>query len=177
MINIIWALSIAVLPILITIILVHGYIMDIKIYDKFVEGAKEGIKTSIKIMPYLLALFIAVGMFRDIGFMEILTDILYPIVKPFNIPKGVIPLAIIRPISGSGALTVVKDITHFFGPDSLEGRVAATMMGSAETIFYTMAVYFGAIGIKKTRYTLWIALLSHIAAVLSAVWICKVFFG
>jgi len=160
-----------------SIILIHGYIKGVKLYDCFIEGAKDGIKTSIRILPNLIAIFIAIGIFRRSGAMEIMVSIFNPVGKILGIPKEVIPLAIMRPISGSGALGVVKDIVNTYGADSFVGRVASTMMGSAETIFYTMAIYFGSIGIKDSRYTLKAALISHLAAVVASVFICGLIFG
>lgn len=169
--------SISIIPAIMSIILIHGYIKGISLYDCFVEGAKEGFKTAIKLMPYLIAIFIAIGIFKRSGAMEILVRVFNPLGKVLGIPKEVMPLVIMRPISGSGSLGVVKDIVTTYGPDSFIGRVASTMMGSAETIFYTMAVYFGAVGIKDTRHTLKAALLSHLAAVVASVFICGLVFG
>lgn len=170
-------ISISIIPAIMSIILIHGYIKGVKLYDCFIEGAKDGIKTSIRILPNLIAIFIAIGIFRRSGAMEIMVSIFNPVGKILGIPKEVIPLAIMRPISGSGALGVVKDIVNTYGADSFVGRVASTMMGSAETIFYTMAIYFGSIGIKDSRYTLKAALISHLAAVVASVFICGLIFG
>lgn len=170
-------ISIAIIPAIMSIILIHGYIKGIKLYDCFIEGAKDGLKTAIRIMPNLIAIFIAIGIFRRSGAMDILVSIFNPVGKILGIPKEVIPLVIMRPISGSGALGVVQDIVNTYGADSFVGRVASTMMGSAETIFYTMAVYFGAVGIKDSRYTLKAAMISHLAAVLASVFVCGLVFG
>lgn len=169
-------ISLMMIPIMITIILLHGVIKKVNIYEAFVEGASEGFKTAIRIMPYLIAIFLAIGIFRGSGALELSTKFISPITNALGIPKEVLPLAIMRPISGSGALGMVEDIVHNYGPDSLVGRIASTMMGSAETIFYTMAVYFGAVSIKNSRHTLMAALISHIAAVLASVVICSYIF-
>ncbi|WP_425446820.1 spore maturation protein [Dethiothermospora halolimnae] len=176
MIKILEIISVSIIPFIISIILIHGYIKGVNLYDCFVEGAKEGFKTAIRIMPYLIAIFVAIGIFRGSGAMDILTDLLSPFFNLINIPKEVFPLIIMRPISGSGALGIVEDIVTTYGPDSFIGRVASTMMGSAETIFYTMAVYFGAVGIKNSRHTLKAALISHIAAVIASVVVCSLVF-
>ncbi|MTI70837.1 MAG: spore maturation protein [Firmicutes bacterium] len=176
MVNILSLISISIIPFIMSIILIHGFIKGINLYDVFVEGAKEGFKTAIKIMPYLIAIFVAIGIFKRSGAMNIMVNIFTPITKLLGIPKEVVPLVIMRPISGSGSLAVVKDIVTTYGADSFIGRVASTMMGSAETIFYTMAIYFGAIGIKNSRHTLSAALLSHIAAVIASVFICNLVF-
>lgn len=170
-------ISVSTIPVIITIILIHGYIKGVNLYDTFVEGAKEGFRTAIRIMPYLIAIFVAIGIFKKSGAMEIIVDFSSPITKLIGIPKEVVPLIIMRPISGSGSLGVVQDIVNTYGPDSFIGRVAATMMGSAETIFYTMAVYFGAIGIKNSRHTLAAALISHLAAVIASVVVCSLVFN
>lgn len=168
--------SIMIIPILITMILVHGFIKKVNIYEAFVEGAGEGFKTAVRIMPYMIAIFLAIGIFRESRALSLFTKVLSPITKVLGIPQEVVPLVIMRPISGSGALGIVRDIIHTYGADSFIGRVASTMMGSAETIFYTMAVYFGAVAIRDTRHTLGAALISHLAAVIASVVICSILF-
>jgi len=177
MIGILKILSIAIIPAMMSIILLHGYINKVNLYDAFVEGAKEGFQSALRIMPYLIAIFIAIGIFKRSGALNILVNIISPIAKLVGVPKEVIPLAIMRPISGSGALGVVNEIITEYGPDSFVGRVASTMMGSSETIFYTMAVYFGVVGIKDSRHTLPAALLSHVASIIASVFICNIVFG
>lgn len=177
MVKVLNLISISIIPAIITIILVHGYIKGINLYDVFVDGAKEGFKTAVKIMPYLIAIFVAIGIFKKSGAMELLVSIFSPVTELAGVPKEVVPLIIMRPISGSGSLAVVQDIITTYGADSFIGRVASTMMGSAETIFYTMAVYFGAVGIKNSRHTLTAAMISHVAAVLASVFVCRLVFG
>jgi len=177
MIEVLKILSITIIPAIMSIILLHGYIKGVSLYDAFVEGAKEGFQSALRIIPYLIAIFIAIGIFKRSGAMSILVNILNPLASLAGIPKEVIPLALMRPISGSGALAVVNEIITEYGPDSFIGRVASTMMGSAETIFYTMAVYFGVVGIKNSRHTLPAALLSHLASILASVLICNIVFG
>ncbi|KAB3531871.1 spore maturation protein [Alkaliphilus serpentinus] len=167
-------ISIMAIPFIMTTIILHGLIKGINIYETFIEGAKEGFTTAIKIMPYLVAIFLAIGILRRSGGLNYLTSLLSPITKPLGIPPEVLPLALMRPFSGSGSLGILKDIITTYGPDSFVGRVASTMMGSAETIFFTMAVYFGAVGIQKSRHTVVAALLSHLAAVLASVLICRI---
>lgn len=169
-------ISISAIPLMITIILVHGYIKGVKLYDTFVEGASEGFKTALKIMPYLIAIFLAIGIFKESGALEMLSKLLLIPGRLIGLPKEVIPLAILKPISGSGSLAMVKDLVYTHGPDSLIGRIASTMMGSSETIFYTMAIYFGAIGVKKSRHTLTCALIAHMAGVMAAVMVCRMIF-
>ena len=168
--------SVGVIPAMISLILIHGIIKGVKLYDVFVEGAKEGFEAAIRVMPYLIAIFLALGFMRRSGAIDLLTRILAAPLKLIGIPPEILPLALMRPISGSGSLGVLRDIYANYGPDSYIGRVASTMMGSAETIFYTLAVYFGAIGIKYSRYTIPAALISHLAAIIASLVICKILF-
>lgn len=168
--------SILAIPLMMTIILINGYFKKVNIYECFIEGAAEGFKTAMKIMPYLIAIFLAIGILRKSGGMEIIVGLFSPLLAPLGIPAEVLPLAFIRPISGSGALAVLKDILQYYGADSFIGRVASIMMGSAETIFFTMAIYYGSVGIKKSRHTATAALISHVAAVIASVYICSWYF-
>ncbi|WZL73435.1 nucleoside recognition domain-containing protein [Clostridiaceae bacterium 35-E11] len=173
MVYLLHCISVMIIPLMITMILIHGAIKKVNIYEAFVEGAGEGFKTAVRIMPYLIAIFLAIGIFKDSGALDLFIKLLTPFANFWGIPKEVLPLAIMRPVSGSGALGIVKDLIHTHGADSFIGRLASTMMGSAETIFYTMAVYFGAVGIKYSRHTLLAALISHIAAVIASVVVCS----
>jgi spore maturation protein B len=177
MIRILTYISSLAVPLLIVSILVHGYIKGVKLYDTFVEGAKEGFGTSLRIMPYLIAIFLAIAAFRSSGAMDILISILSPLASLLGIPKEVLPLAIMKPISGSGSLAMVRDVLTAHGPDSFVGRVASTMMGSSETIFYTLAVYLGAVGIKKSGKALSCAMIAHFVGVIAAILICRVIFA
>ena len=170
-------ISIASIPLMISIILIHGYIKGVKLYDTFVEGAADGFKTAVKIMPYLIAVFLAIGIFKRSGALEVFSNIFLVPGRLIGLPKEVIPLAILKPISGSGSLAMVKELIHTHGPDSLIGRIASTMMGSSETIFYTMAIYFGAVGVKKSRHTLACALIAHLAGVIASALVCKMIFS
>lgn len=164
-------------PLVVASILVHGYIKGVKVYEVFVEGAAEGIKTSLRILPYLIAILMAIGAFRSSGAMDILLALFKVPAGLLGIPAEVTPLVLIRPLSGSGALGVLSEILYAYGPNSFAGRVAATMMGSTETIFYTITVYFGAVGIKDTRHVLPAALVADLAGVISSVIICSIIFG
>lgn len=174
MINII---SISIIPLIVTSIILSGFIKKVPLYDCFVEGAKEGLKSSVKVIPPLIAIFLAIGLFRKSGSMDLIVRLLSPIGNLMGVPEELMPLFIIKPISGSASLAVLKDIIVSNGPDSFIGRVAATMMGSAETIVYTMAVYFGAVGIKNSRHTLPSALVSHLAGTIASVVACSIIFG
>src|SRR5712692_6973605 len=150
--SIIGLLSILAIPALIFFIVVFGVIKKVKIYEVFVEGAKEGFTIGVRIIPYLVAMLVAIGIFRAGGAMDILTSILSPITTIFGMPAETIPMALMRPLSGSGALGVMSETIKAHGPDSLIGRMVAVMMGSGETTFYVLAVYFGAVNISKTRH-------------------------
>jgi spore maturation protein B len=163
-------------PTIFLIILSIGIYKNVKVYDIFVEGAKEGISTIIRILPPLVGLLVAVAVFRASGAMDLLVFGLKPLAKLLSIPTDVLPLALLRPVSGSASLALVSDIIQTNGADSFAGRLASTMMGSTETIFYTLAVYFGSVGIKNIRYTLIAALIADIASVIASVWACTIFF-
>lgn len=168
--------SLIAIPLMMTIILLHGWIKGINIYDCFVEGAADGFKTSIRMMPYFVAIFIAIGLLRKSGAIDYIVQLTEPLMLLMGLPPEIVPLALMRPISGSGALAVLKDILNTYGPDSFVGRVASTMMGSAETVFYTMGVYFGSVGIIKSRHTVSTALISHLASIIASIVICTYFF-
>lgn len=150
---------------------------EVKVYDVFVEGAKEGIKTVVRIIPPLVGLLVAVGVFRASGALDLLIYAARPLASVLGIPSEAMPLAFLRPISGSASLALVSDIIKTHGPDSFIGRVVSTMMGSTETIFYTLTVYFGSVGIKNIRYTLAAALIADMVSVVASVWACTLVFG
>lgn len=165
------------IPTILLLILCAGAIQEVKVYDVFVEGAKEGIATILRILPPLVGLLVAIGVFRASGALDLLIYALKPVASLLGIPSEVMPLALMRPISGSGSLALVSDMLKTYGPDSFTGRVASTMMGSTETIFYTLAVYFGSVGVKNIRYTLVAALIADTASIVASVWICTFLFG
>jgi len=165
------------IPAIFIVILVVAVLKKVKAYDLFVDGAKEGIETIIRIMPSLVGLLVAVGVFKASGALDILIYILRPLIDLLGMPPQVAPLALLRPISGSASFAFVTEIIKVFGPDTYEGRVAAIMMGSTETIFYTLAVYYGAVGIKNIRYTLVAALMADIISVIASLWACRFIFG
>lgn len=175
--DIIKIISIYAIPAIFIIILTTGACNDVKVFDIFVEGGKEGIATVIRIMPSLVGMLVAIGVFRASGAMELLVFALRPLADFAGIPSEVLPLALLRPVSGSGSLALVSDILRVYGPDSFIGRTASTMMGSTETIFYTLAVYFGAVGVKNIRYTLIAALIADTVSVIASVWVCSAVFG
>ena len=165
------------IPAVFLIILVFGMYKEIKVYDIFVEGAREGIITIIRIIPTLVGLMVAVGVFKASGALELLVHLFMPIAAVLGIPPETMPLALMRPVSGSASLALVAELIQTYGPDTFIGRTASTMMGSTETIFYTLAVYFGSVGIKNIRFTLAAALLADLASVTASAWACTIIFG
>ena len=165
-----------ILPVVIVIIVGYGLIKRVPVFDCFLEGAKEGLTASVQILPALIALITAVGMFKASGALDIFTYALRPFANLLHLPQEVIPLAILRPISGSGALVIFQDILQQYGPDSFVGQVASVMQGSTETTFYTIAVYYGAVGIKNTRHTVFAAMAGDFAGLAAASLAVRLFF-
>ncbi len=171
------AISLYATPVLIIIILVSGVIAKLPLYELFVEGAMEGLEMCVKILPYVLGMLVAIAIFRSSGALEALSVILMPICKLFNIPTEVLPLALMRPLSGSGALGITADIIATEGPDSHAGLLASIMQGSTDTTMYILAVYFGAVGIKKYLYAPTVGLTADMVSFISAAIICNIFFA
>ncbi len=143
-----------ILPTLVVLITVHGAFRGINVFDEFIQGAKSGLKTVFDIIPSLIALLLCVNMLRSSGGLDVICSLLSPISDFLGIPREITPLAILSPISGSGALGMYENILKEFGPDSYIGRCASVVMGSTETTFYAITLYYGSINIKKTRHTL-----------------------
>ncbi|WMJ79921.1 spore maturation protein [Clostridium sp. MB40-C1] len=167
---------ISIIPILLGIIVAYGMVKKVKVYECFIEGAKEGLKVCINIYPYLLAMLLAVGVFRESGALGYFINLIKPVVKWIGLPAEVVPLVMVKPLSGSGAQGIYMDILSKYGADTYIGLVASIIIGSTETIFYTLTVYFGAVGIKKIRHTLWAAIMADITAVIAAVAIARIMF-
>ena len=174
--NIIDIVSILAIPGIILFIVVYGLAKKVRIYEAFVEGAKEGFNVAVRIIPYLVAMLVAIGIFRVSGAMEILSSLLSPVTHLIGMPPEALPMAIMRPLSGSGALAVVSDIIKAHGPDSFVGRLVSVMMGSSETTFYVLAVYFGAVSVTKSRQAIPAGIIADLVAVLMSVWITTLIF-
>lgn len=170
-------LSILSIPLLVVGIVGYGAAKKVKLYEAFIEGAKEGFGVAMRIIPYLVAILVAIGIFRAGGAMEILSGVLSPITSFIGMPPETLPMALIRPLSGSGALGVMSETVKAYGPDSLIGRMAAVMMGSGETTFYVLAVYFGSVGITRTRHAVPAGIIADIIAILMSVWITNLIFA
>ena len=166
-----------VLPVLLLGAAAWGLRKRVDVYDALVCGGREGLTVAAGLVPPLAALLTAVYMFRASGAMDLLTSLCAPLLERLGIPPETAPLMLIRPVSGSGALAVASDLMAAHGPDSYIGRVAAVMMGSTETTFYTIAVYFGAAGIVRTRHTVPAALAADLTGFLAAALTVRLFFG
>lgn len=163
-----------VIPVMIATICVAGYIKKVKIYETFIEGAKEGFNVAVRLIPFLVGMFVAIGIFRESGGLSVLTGVLSPVARQLYMPEELLPLALIRPLSGTGALEVAIDLIRKYGPDSAIGRMASTMQAGSETTIYVITVYFGAVGMKKTRHLLIAGLLADFVAFLSSVAIWRI---
>lgn len=175
--RIIELLSIIAIPALIIIFIGYGAIKKVKVYERFVEGAKEGFNIAVRIIPYLVAMLMAIGIFRAGGAMDWLTYILTPLTNLIGMPAEALPMALMRPLSGSGSLGIMTEIIKAHGPDSFIGIMVSTFFGSTETTFYVLAVYFGAVNIKNTRHAVPAGLIADIAGILGAVFIVRLLFG
>lgn len=156
------------MPLTVLAVITYGFLQNVNIYASFVEGAKEGLQTVVGILPTLVGLMCAVEVLRGSGALEALCRLIKPLVSITGFPVEVVPLALMKAVSSSGATGLLLDIYKVFGTDSFTGRLASVMMGSTETIFYTMSVYFMSVGIKKTRYTLQGALIANLAGIVCA---------
>jgi len=166
------AISLWAIPVLLVAIPLVGIIRKVKVYDVFIEGAKEGFDVAVKIIPFLVGILVAIGMFRGSGAMDLLMTGLRPLVTSTGFPAELVPLAILRSLTGSGSLAFTTDLIKTHGPDSVIGRMAATLYGSSETTFYVLAVYFGAVGVRRTRHAVPAALIGDLVAAAAAVAVC-----
>lgn len=162
-------LSNLAIPFTILIILTYGLIEKNKVFDTFLDGAKEGIEIVVKIFPTLIGLFVAIGALRYSGILDFIIKLICPIISFLKIPTEIMPLAILRPISGSASIAIGSDIMQQYGVDSKLGLIASTIMGSTETTLYTIAVYTSVVGVKKTRFVLAAALIGDLIGMLSSV--------
>lgn len=163
-------------PLFLSFVFFFAVLRGVKVYEVFVQGAAEGFQIAVRIIPYLVAMMLAVGLFRQSGANDLLARVGEPLFTFFNIPPEVLPLAIMRPLSGGGALGITADLLEAFGPDSLIGRLASTMQGSSDTTFFVLAVYFGSVGIRKYRYALGLGLFADLVTFLASVFIVNAVF-
>lgn len=161
------------MPLMIIVIVLYGVIERKKVFDIFLDGAKDGIGVVFNIFPTLVGLFVAIGVLRSSGVIDLIVRALTPIFNMVSFPTEVLPLALIRPISGSASIAVATDIMKNFGVDSSIGIIASVIMGSTETTVYTIAVYTSSVGIKKTRFVLWAALIADFVGIVASIVVCK----
>ena len=162
------------MPLIILLIITYGLIEKNKVFDDFLEGAKEGIEIVFSILPTLVGLFVAIGALRSSGVLDIIIRFITPLLNEINFPSEIMPLAMLRPISGSGSIAVATDIMKNYGVDSTIGMMASTIMGSTETTLYTIAIYTSCVKIKKTRFVLLAALVADVVGMLVSVGICRI---
>ncbi|MGO0122234.1 spore maturation protein [Desulfothermobacter acidiphilus] len=166
-----------VIPGLLLLVLLAAICRRLPVYELFVAGAQDGFEIAVKTIPYLVAMLVAVSVFRGSGALELTSRMLSPLLFPFNIPVEVIPHALLRPLSGSAALGVATDIIRTHGPDSLLGRLVSTMQGSSDTTFYVLSLYFGSVGIRRYRYAPVAGLIADATTFLASVFFVRWLFG
>ena len=165
------------LPMVVAVLVMYGWTRGVRVYDSLVTGARQGFDVAVRIIPYLVAILVVVGMFRASGGIDLITTLLSPLTALIGLPAEALPMAILRPLTGSGAYAVMAEIMTAEGPDSVVGYMVSTFQGSTETTFYTLAVYYGAVGIRRTRHTVPACLLADTAGILGAVFIVNLMFG
>lgn len=174
--EIISALSSWAIPALLFIIPLIALLKKVKVYETFIEGAENGFVTAVKTIPYLVAMLVAINIFKASGAMELFVRIISPVTGLLGIPAEILPLAIMRPLSGGGALGITADLIKTYGPDSFIGRLASTLQGSTDTTFFVATLYFGSVGIKKYRYSVLAGLTADITGLIASVYICSLIF-
>ena len=171
--NIISIISLLILPAFIIFVIIYGLTKKVKVYDAFCRGAKDGLELVGKILPFICAMVIAIGILRDSGLLGLLSNAISAPLSFIGVPPEIISLYLIRPFSGSASIGMLVDIFNSTGINSLTSDIASTMMGSSETTFYTIALYFGSIGVKKTRYAVVVAVICDLVTMLTAVLVCR----
>ena len=166
-----------IIPVIIFAIIIYGLSRRSDVYSSFTRGAKEGIMITVDILPNIIGIMVAVSMIKASGAIELLSNALKPALEFIGMPADLIPLVLLRPVSGSGAIGIVNDVFKTAGPDSYSGRIASVMMGSTETTFYTIALFYGAANIKNTRHTVRSALAADISGFVLSIIVCRLFFG
>lgn len=175
--SIIDIISLVAIPLILFLFLGWGIVQKVKVYEVFVEGAKDGFNVAIRIIPYLVAMLVAIGIFRASGAMHVVTLLISPVTDFIGMPAEALPMALMRPLSGSGSLGIMTELMQVHGPDSFIGVLASTMYGSTETTFYVLAVYFGAVNVRNTRHALPAGLIADLFGMLGAVFITRMIFG
>lgn len=170
-------LSVWMIPALIVFIPLFAAFKKVPVYETFVEGAKDGFGTAISIIPHIVGMMVAISMFRASGAMDIMLSFFKPLLAPLGVPAEVLPLGLLRPLTGAGSLAYTTDLIKSFGPDSMIGRIASTIQGSTDTTLYVITVYFGAVGIRKSRYALKVGLFSDLVGFAASIAVCLLIFS
>jgi len=165
------------IPLIIVFIPLYGYYRKVSVYESFVDGAKDGFDTAIKIIPHLVGMMVAISVFRASGALDWIISFFRPLIDTLGVPSEVLPLAFLRPITGAGSLAFTTDLIREFGPDSMIGKIASTVQGSTDTTLYVLIVYFGAVGIRRSKYALKVGLISDLVGFIAAIAVCMLVFG
>lgn len=174
--NILLTVSDFLIPVTVLFIVVFGSLQKVKIYEVFLEGAKEGLRTVVEILPTLIGLVMAVEVMRAGGLLEVMTEMMRPMAEKIHFPVELAPLSLVRLVSSSAATGLLTDLFSTYGPDSFIGRAASVMMSCTETVFYTMSLYFLSVGVRRTRYTLPCTLFANFVGIYAAVWLTRLIF-
>lgn len=166
-----------ILPAILVFVPLFAFFKGVAVYEKFCAGAKTGIEVALSIFPFLLGMLVAINMFKVSGAMDLLVQILEPLGEFFGLPAEILPLSVMRPISGNGALAITADILEVYGGDSYIGLLASSICGSTDTTLYVLAIYFGSVGIASHRHGLLVGLIADFSAILMCSWLCGLYFG
>jgi len=169
-------ISVWAIPFIVIAILLYGTYKKVPTYEAFVDGGKEGLKIAVQLIPFFVGMLVAIQVFRASGAVDAVISLLQPILSIFHVPAEILPLALMRPISGTGALAITSDLIATYGPDSFIGRLASTMQGSTDTTLYILTVYFGAVGIKKMGDALKVGLLADLVGIIASIIIVSLVF-
>lgn len=165
-----------ILPLLISFIILYAYLKKVNVYESFIEGTKESFSFIIKMFPSILSMVFAVNIFIKSNILESLFTLLNPILSKINVPVEILPMAVIRPISGSSSLALLNNIFEKFTPDSYIGKIASVIQGSTDTTFYVLTLYFGTVGIKKIKYSLWAGLIADLFGIIASIIVVNILF-
>jgi len=171
------AVSKLAIPFMLSVFPLYAALRRVKVYEEFVDGAREGFEVAIRIIPYLVAILVAMGMFRAAGGIDLLSNVLAPVMRAIGFPPPLLPMVLMRPLSGSGTLGLFAELVKQYGPDNIISRMGGTIFGSTETTFYVLAVYFGSVAVKRTRYALPAGLIADTVGVIASVIFCRLVFG
>ncbi len=164
------------IPFLFVVFLVVGWLRGVSVYEAFIQGAAEGFQIAVRIIPYLVAMFVAIKVFRVSGAMDIFAELFAPVLGLIGAPAEILPLAIMRPLSGSSALGLATELIYNHGPDTFIGRLASVMQGTTDTTFFVLTVYFGSVGIKRYRHAVPLGLLADLTGLFVSLFICHLLF-